>query len=80
MPCPLEIVNVLGCHFDYHVFIELTHCVLLSYYKLHSLLISILVFCIYLCFSFSRGQATIQVWGYDEYLIYSFYLHVLFSF
>ena len=23
MPCPLEIENVLGSHFDYHVFIEL---------------------------------------------------------
>ena len=57
MPCPLEIENVSGYNFDYHIFIELTHCVLLTYYKLQSLLVSILVFCIYLFFFLCLGTS-----------------------
>ena len=79
MPCPLEIINVLGPHFGYHVFIELFHYAPLTYYKHNYIFISILVF-VCMCVSPLPKDSKDLSLGCDEYSIYSFYLHVLPSF
>ena len=65
-------------HFGYHIFIELFHCILSTYYLCRSLLIFILVFCFYVCVNWLEDKRRVK-FGDVKSSLYSFYSHILVS-